>query len=584
MKTKGTVKLSIRGLVFLTLLLCSALTVVGQTPTLRANGKIAFTSDRDGNLEIYVMNADGTNQVRLTSNSLSDDHPTWSPDGRKIAFVCGRPSGGSAICLMNGDGTNKTEITPVTSTNTISWSPQGDRITFDDGPDGDILVINIDGSNRLNVTNGPTWDLTPSWSPDGSRILFSRYIYPDANHIYGGTILHTIRPDGTDLRELPNGFYIDSWNDDQAKWSPAGDKIVFIVNFWDFFENIDVANADGTNRRLFDGCTFSSCGNSFLGWKDRINPSWSPDDNWIVFVIADRFYTALDIFVKNIDGSGFRQLTSGAGKNFNPSWQPLTPAACSNPIDCADPFVRQHYRDFLNREPDPDGLAFWTSELDSCGGDAQCVEVKRINVSAAYFLSIEFQETGYEAYRIYKAAYGDRPGEPVPIRFDEFMADARQISDGVIVNQPGWQQVLEANKDVFTKDFVQRPRFTILYPAELSDSEFVDKLNNNAGQPLSQSERDLLVNDLAGGTKTRAQVLRAVAEDSDLIAAEFNKAFVLMQYFGYLRRNPNDVPDGNFDGYSFWLSKLNSFNGDFVGAEMIKAFLSSVEYRRRFGP
>ena len=85
------------------------------------------------------------------------------------------------------------------------------------------------------------------------------------------------------------------------------------------------------------------------------------------------------------------------------------------------------------------------------------------------------------------------------------------------------------------------------------------------------------------GTKTRAQVLRALAEDSEFTAAQFNRAFVLMQYFGYLRRNPNDAPDSNFDGYDFWLSKLNEFNGNYVAAELVKAFIRSGEYRARFG-
>ncbi len=82
----------------------------------------------------------------------------------------------------------------------------------------------------------------------------------------------------------------------------------------------------------------------------------------------------------------------------------------------------------------------------------------------------------------------------------------------------------------------------------------------------------------------RASVLRSVAEDVDLKNAEFNKAFVLMQYFGYLRRNPNDAPDADFSGYNFWLGKLNQFNGNFVNAEMVKAFITSIEYRRRFAP
>ena len=117
----------------------------------------------------------------------------------------------------------------------------------------------------------------------------------------------------------------------------------------------------------------------------------------------------------------------------------------------------------------------------------------------------------------------------------------------------------------------------------MAEAEFVDKLNNNAGNPLSEMERNQLVSDLGAGTKTRAQILRAVAENQKLAQTEFNRAFVLMQYFGYLRRNPNDAPDSNFDGYNFWLTKLNQFNGDFVQPEMVRAFIDSSEYRQRFG-
>jgi hypothetical protein len=114
--------------------------------------------------------------------------------------------------------------------------------------------------------------------------------------------------------------------------------------------------------------------------------------------------------------------------------------------------------------------------------------------------------------------------------------------------------------------------------------QFVDTLNTNAGNPLSQPERDKLVSDLLTNATTRAQVLRAVAEDPDFKSAEFNRAFVLMQFFGYLRRNPNDAPDSNYTGYDFWLTKLNEFNGNFVNADMVKAFINSSEYRQRFGP
>ena len=135
----------------------------------------------------------------------------------------------------------------------------------------------------------------------------------------------------------------------------------------------------------------------------------------------------------------------------------------------------------------------------------------------------------------------------------------------------------------FTALFVQRPRFTTAYPVSMTPAQYVDTLNANAGNPLSMAERDQLVAELTANTKTRADVLRAVADDSDLVNAEFNRAFVLMQYFGYLRRNPNVAPDADYTGFEFWQTKLNQFGGNFQDAEMAKAFLVSTEYRRRFG-
>ena len=105
---------------------------------------------------------------------------------------------------------------------------------------------------------------------------------------------------------------------------------------------------------------------------------------------------------------------------------------------------------------------------------------------------------------------------------------------------------------------------------------------------MTQGERDALVNSLLPDPASpglRASVLRSISENGLFSQRQFNKAFVLMQYFGYLRRNPNDAPEPglNFDGYNFWLGKLNQFN-NFVEAEMVKAFITSTEYTQRFGP
>lgn len=260
----------------------------------------------------------------------------------------------------------------------------------------------------------------------------------------------------------------------------------------------------------------------------------------------------------------------------------------TNAIDDPGFFVHQHYLDFLGRWPDEDGLRFWVNEITSCGGDQSCVEFKRINDSGAFFLSIEFQETGYLLYRAYKAAYGNLPDAPVPMKLNEFW-EKWQLSQGVIVNQPGWQQTLENNKQRFFNNyFAQTLRFRAAYPTSLTPSEFVDRLFANTGVTPTISERNAAIAEFGSASNTtdfsdRGRALRRVAENPTLTAQEFNRAFVLMQYFGYLRRNPNDAPDVNFDGYNFWLNKLNQFNGNFRDAEMVKAFINSSEYRQRFG-
>lgn len=271
----------------------------------------------------------------------------------------------------------------------------------------------------------------------------------------------------------------------------------------------------------------------------------------------------------------------------------------ANPVDTPEYFVRQNYLDFLGREPDEGGFGFWTNEISACGSDQTCILSKRTNVSAAFFLSIEFRQTGYLVERTYKAAYGRANGTSilggthqisVPIiRLNEFLPDTRAIGHDVVVNQTGWETVLENNKVVFTNEFVQRSRFTTAYPASLTPTQFVDALFANAGVTPSATDRNAAINEFQGGGNTadissRARALRRVAENSVLAQQELNPAFVLMQYFGYLRRNPNDAPEPTLDysGYDFWLTKLNQFGGNFQQADMVKAFIVSAEYRNRF--
>jgi len=304
----------------------------------------------------------------------------------------------------------------------------------------------------------------------------------------------------------------------------------------------------------------------------------------------------------NVETNGFYVVTpSRANFSFSPAQRSFsqlgahtdaiftgTPTGTVvNPLEATEYFVRQQYIDFLGREPDESGFNFWVNNIESCGSDALCREVKRINTSAAFFLSIEFQQTGYLVYRAYEAAYGELDRAPVPLTLREFSPDTREIGDGVVVLQDGWQQKLDTNKQAFFSEFVQRPRFAAVYPTSMTPTEFVDKLFANAHVESTDPDYATALAQFGTATVTsdlgaRARALRRLAENSTFTRRQFTRAFVLMQYFGYLRRDPNSGRDADYSGYNFWLDKLNSFNGNFENAEMVKAFLSSTEYRGRF--
>jgi uncharacterized protein (TIGR03118 family) len=412
----------------------------------------------------------------------------------------------------------------------------------------------------------------------------------------------------------------------------------------------------------------------------------------------------------------------------------------TNPIDNASFFVRQHYADFLNREPDAAGLAFWTGQITSCGADASCVQRQRVVVSAAFFLSLEFQKTGYLAYLTHRAAFGPNAlSTPAPVLYGNFMRDVQALQRGYAFGLPGADAILEANKVAYYNEFVTRPDFVVKYPSTLTNAQYVDNLlasanispddfivnmtngqenpvpfptttggvrrpasygsarfvwnagltaltvsgtvnnidftgaqtadtNDNLtnahihasatdpapatrpvvwgfiGTPFNDNNpndavvtpfgagvggtfsgkwdapegngttlaaqldnlrngrayinfhtsqfsggeirgnfpaliafRDSLVAGLNGMTMTRAQVLRSVSESSELQTRELTRAFVTMEYFGYLRRDPDT------GGFNFWFDKLSSFQGNFIDAEMVRAFIESSEYRQRFG-
>jgi hypothetical protein len=281
----------------------------------------------------------------------------------------------------------------------------------------------------------------------------------------------------------------------------------------------------------------------------------------------------------------------------------------TNALDDPDLFPAQQYRDFLNREADAAGFEFWAEtlrgRLAACGtGDTAeantCRARAKASVSEAFFVSVEFQQTGYLVHRLYKVGF-DPAARPRGLpRYAEFMRDTQAVGSGVIVNEAGWEQKLEANTQALLREFVQRAEFTSRYPASMTKEDYVNALIDNAGLPQNGAEREAALTAYgAGDAESRLRALRSIAESKRLFLKEFNPAFVLMQYFGYLRRNPDEGQDSaiGFAGYDFWLTKLNTESGDTTRfntidellqptkrAQMVEAFVVTGEYRRRFGP
>lgn len=228
-----------------------------------------------------------------------------------------------------------------------------------------------------------------------------------------------------------------------------------------------------------------------------------------------------------------------------------------NPIDNTEFFVRQQYLDFLGREPDPPGFAGWVNTIDNCTGDTtQC---DRIHVSQLFFQSAEFQERGYFVYRFYPVAFGRKPD------YDEFVPALASVSGFLDNNQ------LEAAKVAFIANFMAQPAFANMYNP-LNNMQYVDVLLNTAGVTLPNPQ--LLIDGLNNFTLTRGQVLRQIVESQE-VSTKFNhQAYAVMEYFGYLRRQPDAF-------YLDWIQVLDQTNDP---RGMVTGFVNSAEYRQRFGP
>lgn len=267
------------------------------------NGKIVFNSFRnDPNGDIFIMDASGTNQTRLTNNSAVDLQPQWSPDGAKIVFRSERDGGGlSAIYVMNADGSNQIRLTNNGFDAAPAWSPDGTKIVYrsirmDGNPD--IYVMNADGSNQIRLTNSPANDAQPRWSPTGAQIVFM-------SERDGNQEIYTMNADGGNQTRLTNS----AGDDANPDWSPDGSSIVF-NSVRDGNPELYLMSANGANQsRLTNSPT------------DDGLATWSPDGKKIVFTTnRDGDY---EIYTINSDGTNPQRITNNAGTDGSPDWQPL---------------------------------------------------------------------------------------------------------------------------------------------------------------------------------------------------------------------------------------------------------------------
>ncbi|HEX8072836.1 MAG TPA: S8 family serine peptidase [Pyrinomonadaceae bacterium] len=515
------------------------LTGYAYAPTWSADStRLAFAlaSSQGRNADIYVLPVAQlfAFPTQLTNNPADDTAPAWSPDGTKIAFASNRDDASYEIYVMNADGSNVRRLTNSPGADLApAWSPDGSQLIFSSARDGnaELYVMNADGTGQTRLTNNAAADTEPAWRRHApAQVQFDRAAYSAAEGVGAATV--TVTRTG-DLAGSVSVSYATV--DDPAE-----------VGCFDQANNHGAAYARCDYATTIDTLTFAAGETSKTFTIPLFDDAHAEGDETVQLALANAVGASLGVrnatlTITDNDGGG----------------------AAVNPILSSPFFVRQHYLDFLSREPEPDGLAAWLRVLNNCSDVNNNPACDRLTVSAAFFGSQEFQLKGYFVFRFYRLSLGRLP------TYAEIATDMRRVTGQTA------EEVTQKRAD-FTRAWVQRPDFRARYDA-LNDSDFLDRLLGNVGldQLSGTVTRDTLLNDLFTGRKTRADVLRALVEHPDVDAAEYNRAFVAMQYYGYLRRTPEP------GGYNNWLNYLTSHPGDF--RTMVNGFMNSTEYKLRFG-
>jgi hypothetical protein len=491
------------------------------------------------------------------------------------ANILTMPASGSSTGTFDVVGNVKRTGFITGSGNTLTFGHPDNRITIDSGTVPTDITVNLAlqvptgtfGGSTMDFPNAVkrTYIITPTGGSAYSATLRLHYLDSELNgNTEAGLILRRFK-----TTPLPVGWspQVPTAADTTNNWLEKSGVTTFSP--WTFNSTFSPTASPGT----ISGRVTDANGSPLGGVVLQLNGSTN-----------DRTITAADgsYAFENVDVNNFYTVTpQRANFSFNPVNRSFslvavktdavftaTPdtAQTTNPLEMDMFFVRQQYLDFLGREPDHQGLLYWTGELDKCGTDAACLNQRRIGIAAAFFVEQEYQQTGSFVYRLYKGALGRQ------LSFNEFNLDRPQVLSG---------DNLEGNKTAFADAFVQRAEFMQKYNGATSADSFVDALLNNirqtSGADLGDQRATLLAKYNSGSdtNQSRALVLREAIDNASFKNAEYNPSFVLMEYFGYLKRDPE------VDGYKFWLNVLNNKEpGNYRG--MVCSFITSAEYQVRF--
>jgi Tol biopolymer transport system component len=556
--------------------------------------RIAFIGGSDLAYTLSVVNVDGTGRRRLVPLDATYLEVAWSPDGTRLAYVLDRFSGffDPAIHVVNLDGTGARMLsTGINADRYPAWSPDGSKIAFSSTRDAnmEIYSMNADGTNQTRLTNDPAMDNWPTWSPDGQTIIFSNDLDGGRFELFGDFELYRMdAADGGNRQRITNTSTHELWPDwnqgarSTIQWrnpsfriregvpaSSGGDPLV-VTRLGDLSHAATVEYATTHGCRDALGAPQPICSsNGFASERsDYVSATGT-----LRFAAGEASKTISLTTIDDAKVEGDERfnlvLLNATGATLGEQFDvPViitdndTSADAPNPIDEPRFFVRMHYLDFLGREPEQRGWDDWVGVWTRCPNIFSDTSCDRVTISSSFFRSREFYVKGYLIHRFYRVALGRRP------TYAEFVRDLPRLSA-----QTGAE--LNARQEDYNIAWMRREEFAQVADT-FTNTQFLERLLQNIGITLTGAvTRETLLADLNAGRRTRAAVLRAIVEHPDVEHAEYNGAFVTMQYFGYLKRDPDT------DGFNNWLTYLNAHPTDY--RTMVHGFVASNEYRSRFG-